>query len=56
LRALAREHGLTVLCSLHQPELARRHADRVVTLGRPADPVASEPNADLTSQPISPLP
>ena len=56
LRALARERGLTVLCSLHQPELARRHADRVVTLGRPADPSASEPNAYLTSRPISPLP
>lgn len=32
LRDVASEHGLTVLCSLHQPELARRYADRVITL------------------------
>lgn len=32
LRELARDHGLSVLCSLHQPDLARRYADRVITL------------------------
>ncbi len=39
LRALA-DDGLAVLCSLHQPELARRYADRVVALmdGRVAGP------------------
>ena len=33
LRDLTRERGLTVLCSLHQPDLARRYADRIITLG-----------------------
>jgi len=28
LRAVSREHGMTVLCSLDQPDLARRFADR----------------------------
>ncbi len=32
LREIARENSLTVLCSLHQPELAHHYADRVVTL------------------------
>ncbi|CAA9304767.1 MAG: Phosphonate ABC transporter ATP-binding protein [uncultured Microvirga sp.] len=32
LRDIARENGLTVLCSLHQPDLARGYADRVITL------------------------
>ena len=32
VRELSRERGMTVLCSLHQPELARTFADRVITL------------------------
>ena len=32
LREVARDHGLTVLCSLHQPDLAHRYADRVIAL------------------------
>jgi phosphonate transport system ATP-binding protein len=32
LRAVARESGIAVLCSLHQVDLARRFADRVVAL------------------------
>jgi phosphonate transport system ATP-binding protein len=32
LRRVSREEGLAVLCVLHQPELARRYADRVVGL------------------------
>ena len=32
LRGLARRDGLAVLVSLHQPELARRHADRRIRL------------------------
>jgi phosphonate transport system ATP-binding protein len=32
LRSVARDDGLTVLCSLHQHELAREYADRVVAI------------------------
>jgi len=32
LRRLAADDGLAVLCVLHQPELARRHADRILGL------------------------
>lgn len=32
LKDLAREHGLAVLCALHQPELAERFADRILEL------------------------
>ncbi|AVO44144.1 phosphonate ABC transporter ATP-binding protein [Phreatobacter cathodiphilus] len=32
LRTVARENGIAVLCSLHQVDLARRFADRVVAL------------------------
>jgi len=32
MRDLARERGMAVLCSLHQPNLARRYTDRVVGL------------------------
>jgi phosphonate transport system ATP-binding protein len=32
LRGVARERGIAVICSLHQVELARRFADRVVAL------------------------
>ena len=34
LTALAREHGLALVCSLHQPQLAERHFDRIVRLER----------------------
>ena len=33
LRDIARERKLSVLCSLHQPDLARLFADRIVKLG-----------------------
>jgi phosphonate transport system ATP-binding protein len=32
LRRLAKEEGLAVLCVLHQPQLARKYADRLVGL------------------------
>ena len=32
LREICRERGVAVLCSLHQPELARSHADRLIGL------------------------
>lgn len=32
LGRLSREEGLAVLCVLHQPDLARRYADRVIGL------------------------
>lgn len=32
LRSVARENGIAVLCSLHQVDLARRFADRVIAL------------------------
>jgi phosphonate transport system ATP-binding protein len=32
LKSIARERGIAVLCSLHQTELARRHADRIIAL------------------------
>jgi phosphonate transport system ATP-binding protein len=34
LRSIARERGIGVLCSLHQTDLARRYADRIVALKR----------------------
>jgi phosphonate transport system ATP-binding protein len=34
LTALARERGLALVCSLHQPQLAERHFDRIVHLER----------------------
>jgi len=45
LREVARDHGLTVLCSLHQPDLAHRYADRVIALDGGTDKrlVTSEP-------------
>jgi phosphonate transport system ATP-binding protein len=30
LRRVSREDGLGVLCVLHQPDLARRYADRIL--------------------------
>lgn len=32
LTGLARDRGMGLICSLHQPELAARHFDRIVTL------------------------
>jgi phosphonate transport system ATP-binding protein len=32
LRGIARDHGIGVLCSLHQVDLARRYADRLIGL------------------------
>ena len=32
MRSLARTNGLAILCTLHQPELADRYADRVVRM------------------------
>jgi phosphonate transport system ATP-binding protein len=32
LRRLASEDGMPVICVLHQPELARRYADRILGL------------------------
>lgn len=32
LRSLARDKGLAVLCTLHQPQLAERYADRVLSM------------------------
>lgn len=34
LRSIARESGIAVLCSLHQTDLARSYADRIVALRR----------------------
>lgn len=34
LTALARERGLALMCSVHQPQLAERHFDRIVRLER----------------------
>jgi phosphonate transport system ATP-binding protein len=47
LRALCRERRLTVLCNLHQPELARAFADRALGL-RAGKVVFDGPVADLT--------
>ncbi len=32
LKSIARERGIAVLCSLHQTELALRHADRIIAM------------------------
>lgn len=34
LSSAAREHGTTVLCTLHQPELAREFGDRIVAISK----------------------
>ena len=47
LRSVARENGIAVLCSLHQVDLARRFADRVVAL-RGGRLVLDAPAAALT--------
>ena len=45
LRRVSREDGLAVLCVLHQPELARRYADRVVGLRQGRVTFDERPNA-----------
>ncbi len=53
LRSVAQERGITVLCSLHQVDLARRFADRIIAMkqGRLALDVgaASLSTAELTN-------
>lgn len=47
LREVARERGIGVLCSLHQVELAKRYADRVVGL-RDGKLLLDQPAASLS--------
>jgi len=46
LRSLARDEGMAVVCVLHQPELARWHADRIVGL-RAGRVVVDSPAAEV---------
>ncbi|MFG1464769.1 phosphonate ABC transporter ATP-binding protein [Xanthobacter sp. DSM 24535] len=46
LREIARERGIAVLCSLHQTDLARRYADRIVAL-RAGQVVLDAPAGDI---------
>ncbi len=39
LRAICRERGVAVLCSLHQHKLAEAYADRIVTIAEPGSPI-----------------
>ncbi len=41
MRDIARQDGLTILCSLHQHELANRFADRVVTMTEHGPPCSA---------------
>lgn len=57
---LARVHGRTVVASLHAPELARRHFDRVVGLRRgevafdlPAGQVSGDILGELYGRPVA---
>lgn len=50
IRAIAAEHGLTVLMSLHQVELARRFCDRIVGLA--AGLTVFEGSADALTGPV----
>jgi phosphonate transport system ATP-binding protein len=43
LRRLARDQGMAVLCVLHQPDLARRYADRLLGLKRGVIAFADHP-------------
>jgi len=49
LCGLAKSHGITLLCSLHQPELARRYFDRLLRIEKghavPVPPVAGQRRA-----------
>jgi phosphonate transport system ATP-binding protein len=44
LRRLASEQGMAVLCVLHQPELARRYADRLLGLRKGIIAFADHPS------------
>jgi phosphonate transport system ATP-binding protein len=50
IRAIAAEHGLTVLMSLHQVALARRFCDRIVGLATGV--VVFEGSADALTGPV----
>jgi phosphonate transport system ATP-binding protein len=45
LRSLADDDGMAVVCVLHQPDLARRHSDRVVGLTSGRTTLDSTPSA-----------
>ena len=47
LRDIARERGIAVLCSLHQTDLARRYADRIVAM-RHGKLMLDQPTATVT--------
>ena len=49
IREIAAERGVAVLCSLHQPDLARAYADRVVTLAS-----LGGDGADASASPAAP--
>jgi phosphonate transport system ATP-binding protein len=51
LQSVARERGIAVLCSLHQTELARRFADRIVAL-KQGRVVLDAPAARVTAEQI----
>ncbi|MDX2259302.1 MAG: ATP-binding cassette domain-containing protein [Hyphomicrobiaceae bacterium] len=50
LHSIARSTGLAVLCTLHQPDLARRYADRILMMqdGRLAPATATLPEPQRT--------
>ena len=54
LRRLSREQGIGVICVLHQPDLARRYADRILGMRQGRILVNSRPDA-LPSADISAL-
>lgn len=54
LRQLCREHGIGVLCSLHQVELARQFADRIVGM-RAGQVVLEGPPSQLSAQELGAL-
>ena len=54
LRGLASASGLPVVCVLHQPELARRYADRILGL-RQGRPVFLEPACNIGQRQIAAL-
>jgi phosphonate transport system ATP-binding protein len=44
LRRLAKDEGMAVLCVLHQPDLARRYADRLLGLRKGIIAFAEHPS------------
>jgi phosphonate transport system ATP-binding protein len=54
LRRLAKDEGMAVLCVLHQPDLARRYADRLLGLRRGVIAFANTP-ANVTDNEIDSL-